>query len=244
MQLDQQRARIVLIALEVVATIALKVLSGYCGRCSSADRPWLHAGGQLLRHLHIDAHLVHVGDAKQLGSVAAAGAAAGIDERADIGLARGHDAVERRDDALEVFERREPVDFALIGGDLRRGGVEPGDGAVVVGLLAFLFLHGDDALRRVAPALRRSIAANCSFGLPDFDLRLGRIELGLRRRELRVEIGRLDFGQQIALFHMRAVVEVPVLQIAADARVDRRLVPGLDGAGQRRVAGSRRRRAA
>ena len=62
-------------------------------------QPRLDAGRQLLRHLHVDPHLVNVGDAEQLRAAAAAGAAAGIDQRADVGLARGHDAVERRGDA-------------------------------------------------------------------------------------------------------------------------------------------------
>jgi len=72
----------------------------------------------LLRHLHVDAHLVNVGDAEQLRSGAAAGAAAGIDERADVGLARGHHAVERRGDVLEACQRLQAVDVALGGIDV------------------------------------------------------------------------------------------------------------------------------
>ena len=76
-----------------------------------------NAGRQLLRHLHINPHLMNVGDLKQLRAVAAS--AAGIDEGADIGFARGHDAVEWRDDLFEAFQRLEPVDLALVGCDFR-----------------------------------------------------------------------------------------------------------------------------
>ena len=46
---------------------------------------------------------------------------------------------------LEVFERREAINLALVLLDVGVGGVEPRDRAVKVGLLALLFLHRDDA---------------------------------------------------------------------------------------------------
>ena len=52
---------------------------------------------------------------------------------------------------------------------------------------------------------------------------------------MRIEIRSIDFGEEIALFHVGAVIEIPVLQITADAGKDRRFVPGLNGAGQRQV---------
>ena len=108
-----------LIASDVVATTALNVLSGYCGNASSAVSRRYAWSRHFLRHLNEDPHLMHVGNAKELRPVA--GAAAGIDQRADIGIARGHDAVERSDDALEGFERGELIDLALVDIGLGQG---------------------------------------------------------------------------------------------------------------------------
>ena len=44
-----------------------------------------------------------------------------------------------------------------------------------------------------------------------------------------------------ACLHMRPDILLPALQVAADPRVDRRLVVGLDGAGQHQVFARRRR---
>ena len=61
---------------------------------------------------------------------------------------------------------------------------------------------------------------------------------------MRIEIGSLDLGQHVALLHVGAVVKMPVLQVAVDPGVDRRLVPRLHSAGERhplhRGAGMRR----
>ena len=173
---------------------------------------------------------------KQLGTVAAAGSASGIDQCADIGFARGDDTVERRGDVLEAFQRLQPVDFALIDGDFGIRRTEARLGAVVIGLLAFLLLHGHDAFRRVAPALVGRLR-ELLFGLSDFHNSARRVELGLRSRELGVEIWRFDLGQHVAFFDVRAVIKIPLLQIAGDAGINRRLVPGLHGAGQHQALG-------
>ena len=67
--------------------------------------------------MHVDAHHVNVGDLKQLGAAAATRSAAGVDQRADIGFARGDDAVERHGDVFEVGHGAQTVDFALVRGD-------------------------------------------------------------------------------------------------------------------------------
>src|SRR5262249_51272299 len=54
--------------------------------------------------------------------------------------------------------------------------------------------------------------------------------LGLRCGQLRVEVRRVDLSENITLFYMGAIVEVPTFEIPGNASVDRRLVPGLDGA--------------
>ena len=100
----------------------------------------LNAGGQLLRYLDINPHLVNVGHPEQLRSAAAASTAAGIDEGADIGFAGGYDTIERRDDPFEAFQRLQTIDLALVGGDFSYCRVEARGSAIVIGLFALLLL--------------------------------------------------------------------------------------------------------
>ena len=124
------------------------------------SEPRLDAGRQLLRYLHVDPHLVDVGDPKQLRTIAATRSAAGIDQGADVRFARGDDAIEGCGDILEVAMREQAVDFALVGRGFGIRGIQPGLGTIVVGLLALLLLHRDDALGQIAPALIGRLA-NC-----------------------------------------------------------------------------------
>ncbi len=70
---------------------------------------WWHAGHIVLRHIDIDAQPVRFRDDKQLR----APGGTHIDERADIGFARGDDSVERRHQVLEVFFGNQAVDVRL-----------------------------------------------------------------------------------------------------------------------------------
>jgi hypothetical protein len=60
------------------------------------NEPRLDRCGIALRHVHIEPEAARVRDGEQLG----AGAAARIDQRADIGFARGDNTVKRRCDAV------------------------------------------------------------------------------------------------------------------------------------------------
>ena len=53
-----------------------------------------------------------------------------------------------------------------------------------------------------------------------------RIQIRLGLRILGIERRRVDFGEDIALLHLCAVILVPHLHIAGDLGVDRRLKPG------------------
>ena len=75
-------------------------------------------------------------------------------------------------------------------------------------------------LRRVQRRLRQSRAG----------LRAGEIGAGLQ--QLLVEVGRLDLGEQLPRLHRGADVDVPALQVAADAGKDRRAGIGLEPARQ------------
>jgi hypothetical protein len=61
---------------------------------------------------------------------------------------------------------------------------------------------------------------------------LRRPQFALKTSLLRIEIRSVDLGEDIARLHMRAEIEVPHFQVAADASIDGRLVPGLNVARQ------------
>ena len=62
---------------------------------------------------------------------------------------------------------------------------------------------------------------------------LGARQRRVRLRELLIEVRGIDLGQYLAGLYVRADILVPALQVAVDARVDRRLVIGLDASRQR-----------
>jgi hypothetical protein len=65
------------------------------------------------------------------------------------------------------------------------------------------------------------------------------LQLGTRLVQLLVDLGRFDLGQKVALVHVRADVEVPLLQVAVGARVDGRIGKRLYVAGKREIVGLR-----
>ena len=100
----------------------------------------------VLGNVDIDAQLGDVGDHEHRR----ARAAAGIDQRADVGVARGDDAVERHGDLLVAGQRLEPLDIGLAGID--RGLLVGEVGGALVD-----FLRRDEVGRdqRLAPRQRR-----------------------------------------------------------------------------------------
>ena len=94
---------------EEASTVAANVRFGYSGIVITALAPILIAGHIVLRHVDIDAQLGDVGHHEHRGPRAAAG----IDQRADVGVARGDHAVERHGDLLVARQRLQPLDIGL-----------------------------------------------------------------------------------------------------------------------------------
>ena len=154
----------------------------------------------------------------------------GVDQGADVGVAGGHDAVERRSQALEIGKHFEPIDVGL--GRLGKGLLDREvAGLFIDGLLG----HRVGSTQRL-PALCRHQSQ-----------RLARLGAGQRRlglEELLVEVGRLDLGEQLTGLHWRADIDVPGLQEAAHPGIDRRAGIGFESTRQIErgfvVAGRRR----
>jgi hypothetical protein len=148
--------------------------------------------------------LRHCGHHEQLRAAggAHADAAAGgahVDERADVGLARSHDAVEWRDQALEALLGDELVDQRLRRLDLGHIGV-PGERARVDILL------GDGVgVGKGLPALRGD--------LRELRIGLGDSQTRARLHELLIEVGGVDLGEHIARLHFAADVVLPAFQV-------------------------------
>ena len=184
-------------------------------------------GHVVLGHVDIDPQLGDVGDHEHRRP----GAAAGIDQRADIGFARGDHAIERHRDLLVARQRFQPFDIGLTGID---GGLLVGEvGAALVDLLRRNEIRGD---QRLAPRQRR-------FRQPRARLLAGEIGAGLQ--QLLIEVGRLDLGDHLARFDLGADIGAPALQVAADARKNWSARIGLqparqiDGGIERPAAGQR-----
>jgi hypothetical protein len=87
-------------------------------------------------------------------------------------------------------------------------------------------------LQHVLPALRGGLR------VVEIGLRGGFVGAGLA--QLRVQIGRFDRRENLAAFHLRADVGVPMREIAARARVDRGFGERHHGAGQQQFIHARR----
>ena len=74
---------------------------------------------------------------------------------------------------------------------------------------------------------------------------LGAGQIGFGLHDLLVEIGRVDFGEEVAGFDRRADIGLPIFHIAGDARINLRLRVGFQPARQAEgcglAAGIRRR---
>ena len=69
--------------------------------------------------------------------------------------------------------------------------------------------------------------------LGEFFRGLGLREFGFRFHEVLAHLGRVEFGEELAGFDLRAEIDVPLLHVAAHAREDRRLHERLEFAGER-----------
>ena len=155
----------------------------------------LHALRIDLRQIGVDAQGLNRLQVKELL------ASPGIDQLARIDGARGDHAVEGRIDLLEGLQLVKALHVGLRGADSRgcscSGLVHEGIGVLLrngVGL--------DQA--RVAVGLDACVVGGG----------LRRRQVALRLRELLIQLRSGDLGQQRALLHLGADVEVPVRQIA------------------------------
>jgi hypothetical protein len=136
----------------------------------------------------------------------------------DVGGSAGDDAVEGGGDALEGFERLQPLDIGARGCD--QGGLGGEVAVLVVGVLARDRVLG----QQPGPAPRRDLG--------EVLVGDGGGKIGLGLEQLLVEIRRVDLGEQLPRPYRRADIRVPALEVAADPGMDRRVVEGADIARQ------------
>ena len=200
---------------------ALVGLAGVLGEGEADLRAALHVCRVELRQVGVDAQGLNGLHVKEFL------ARAGVDQLAGVDVARGDDAVEGRIDLFKGLQFAQPLDIGLGGADLRGGGrglVHEG-----IGVLAGDGVGLDEA----------GVALGLDAGV--VGVGLGGIQVGLGLGQLLVHFGRGDLGQQSALLHVRADVEVPVRQVAGGAGVDGRISEGGDVAGEHEVLNRRAR---
>ena len=168
-----------------------------------------------LRHADINAQRIGLRQAEQFRP------AVGGDELADVRVAHGDGAVERRGDAVEIFQVLQPLHIGVRGFHIRLL-----QGVVRRFFGGFLFADAG-GLEQFRPAV------GGDFGQVQRGVGLVQFRLGLR--ELLVQFRRVNFREHLAVGDVVADVHEPVFQIAAGARVNRGLHERLNFGGQRRA---------
>src|SRR4029077_10852590 len=183
---------------------------------------WLEKGPESLRHADEEAQPTDLGHGEEVPDCARATfsrASFFIDVVPNVDVAPGHHTVKGCDDRLEPDQRLEVLDVLLRGVDSRRLGFR------------VLNLYRDRLFRDRLVQAHRHVAFRGQFGQYILGTLGFQISSGLGI--LGVESRRVDFSEDVALLHQRAVILVPHLHIASDLRVNLRLIPGLNIAGQR-----------
>ena len=193
------------------------------------------AGGAL-GHVDEDPHRVALDHAVERRGT---GGAARRDQVADVDAPLDDGAVIGCGHPLELLEGDQPIEIGLKEGNLRLRRRQLRLGALEAGLPVLPLLLGHDALRRIFPAQIRALG-EVGLGLARPHIGLGNLELGAGRRELGVELGRVDRRQDLALMDSVADIDRPRGHVAADPGVERALVPGRGLARQRQAQGRRR----
>ena len=145
-----------------------------------------------------------------------------LDQRSNIDVARGDDAIERRGDVGEGLERLQPIDVGLGGLDLGGLGVR-----VAVLFVGGLLRHRRRRAERVPPL--------------GGDLGQGQVRLGLREFALcdgdaLIEFGRVDDREDVALLDPGADVLAPRADVAAHLAMNGGRLKSFDIAGQHELA--------
>jgi hypothetical protein len=213
-QLDQHGAGVRVHRIRRANNIGAEDLVRMVRHAEVRDEARWEGGGIALRHIDVEPQFAGVGDREQGRRTGVSG----HDQLTDVGGPAGDDAVERRDDPLEVGQRLEAADVGA-GFILHRRA----RGQVAVALIDFLLR---DRVRddKPIPALGR-------------DARQASVRVGGRQRrargdELLIDVRRIDLGQQLSGADMVADVDVPVAQITVGPGVDRSLRPGFEPARQ------------
>ena len=145
--------------------------------------------------------------------------AARVDERADVGVARDDDAVERRVIFWNACRSSRRFTFAVLESTVAFLTL------VVAQLLVRLLVRDHLALEQGLPAIRGDLGHLHGGGRCV-------VQVGAGLPQLLVQLGRLDLGEELPLLDARADVDVQLLEVAAGPRVDRRVGEGPRVAGQ------------
>src|SRR5216683_3209277 len=212
---NKQRTRSDVNGVGVANERAAKSLAREFIEGQSGGRTGTRGTGVHLRNRHVYAKGANRGDVKQFSRLCACPC---VDERPDIRIARGDDAVKGR---MDLFERLQLLETPHVGGTRFGRGFHRAE--IADGLIGFLLGHGPRT-HQVLPT------GGSDFGNVQVSLR--GIQLRLSLPQLLVDFGSFDLREQLAFLDMRANVEIPTLEITAGSCKERSVAECLRIAGQ------------
>lgn len=200
---------------------------GHIGNAQDGVDPGRNPERQILGHEYLCADHVALHNAEHEGSARGIG----LDEAADVDVAPGNDAVERRDHALIVLLLAQYLPLRLLRRDVGLGDAKGG-------FLRLERLHVADTLLLRCPTL----ADERIVALPGHSCQIqGDLRLLLRRLQLRqrgfclsylvIKLGSGDLNQRLPFLYRIADIHVALVDIAARASED---VRGGERRGRRR----------
>ena len=213
-QLDQHRATAFIDRPGVCRHHRGPVLAGHVGAFKICPHARTDLRGIALRHIHIQAQAMGVGNGEQ----ALARLRARIDQGTHIGVARRHHPIEWGQYALEGRQGLQTRKLGL-------GGLDPGLIGLQVATLFVNLLFGDRIMGQLGLPARCRHLGQVGVGT------LG-LELRLRPGHLGIQLGRVDLRQQLPSVHGCTDVHLPALEVAVDTCVHLRGVKGLQLTGQ------------
>ena len=130
-----------------------------------------------------------------------------INQIADVGIARGNDAIKRRVDFFERYQRGVLLHGCLVGFDDCFVRVVRADRVI-------------DVLLGNGVALQKSLVARLGDG-SEFEICLRGEQVAASLLQLLIDFRRFDDGKQLPLLNARADIEIPLLQVAVCTSINR-----------------------
>ena len=182
-----------------------KLAPGKFGQAEICRHSVLHPLRVFLRNVYVNAQLSGLSDVKKIGLRSST--ASRINQIADVGIARGNDAIKRRVDFFERYQCGVLLHGRLVGFDDCFVRVVRADRVI-------------DVLLSNSVALQKSLIAGLGNG-SELEICLRGEQIAASLLQLLIDFRRFDDGKQLPLLNARADIEIPPLQVAVCTSINR-----------------------